>query len=765
MGSIHNSWPYIINLGNSIIGVSMLAMPYCFQKCGIILSVVVLVLCTWLTLISCNLLMKAGVTCRRRSYEFLAYHTHGAPGKFISEIGMIGFQLGTLIAQIVVVGDLGPSIVTKIFGIQTSSGLRTFLMVVLCMSVGLPMALIRDIRSVSRVSAVCVTFYCTFVVYVIWLAVPNLWYGDWYEKVYFWRPEGFFQCLPILSFSFGCQTQLFLLYDALPEPSLKAMSSVVNSAVSLCAVAYLMVGFCGYISFYTHDIPGDVIGVFPNVFFTDVMKICFVFSIVITFPVMVFPCRASIYTLLFAKKSKARDEMIELDTHMPARQLKIITFSLVVGSMIIAILIPNVEFILGMNGAVMGTLICYIFPALFFLKVMGSKPEGKNLAQLVLFLGITILLVSTYSTLRSQDKVSTHIDEQAQAPLPVDVNLDSVLLPKSLDVEKIKIKDIETASKQPGDRNSAEVVGDMRKEPPNPHPPDIAKPVEGLKPDHQNDIKRDKIDKENNSAKEIAGGDSDKLAEAGKENVKIAEANKAKELELQEKEKKQGELLAELEKQRNEQKILIEEQRQLLKEFKDHHDKDMKQEAQQQVVAQIQENGVNQPLPQSPSLQPVVIQQQNGQEPVVRPQQSLNNQPDIPSQQLHLLQVNETSHIDNANQQQVMPKGEQKGDQVNIVDTLNSNVKPQDHVVDANVDRQEPHPVHEQSSASQTIRQEVLHLVPVEPPVIFQQSTQFGSQKEHEIKEQNQNQLLLRQETSQDSYKQRPQFQLPQIQN
>lgn len=36
--------------------------------------------------------------------------------------------------------------------------------------------------------------------------------------------------------------------------------------------------------------------------------------------------------------------MIELDTHMPARQLKIITFSLVVGSMIIAILIPNGEF-------------------------------------------------------------------------------------------------------------------------------------------------------------------------------------------------------------------------------------------------------------------------------------------------------------------------------------------------------------------------------------------------------------------------------------
>lgn len=40
-----------------------------------------------------------------------------------------------------------------------------------------------------------------------------------------------------------------------------------------------------------------------------------------------------------------------------------------------------VEFILGMNGATMGTLICYIFPALFFVRVMANKAEGKHIAQ------------------------------------------------------------------------------------------------------------------------------------------------------------------------------------------------------------------------------------------------------------------------------------------------------------------------------------------------------------------------------------------------
>ena len=47
----------------------------------------------------------------------------------------------------------------------------------------------------------------------------------------------------------------------------------------------------------------------------------------------------------------------------------------------------TVEFILGLNGAITGTLICYIFPALFFLRVMSSKAEGKTIAQ-VQYIGI-----------------------------------------------------------------------------------------------------------------------------------------------------------------------------------------------------------------------------------------------------------------------------------------------------------------------------------------------------------------------------------------
>lgn len=64
-------WPYVLNLANSIMGVSVLAMPYCFMRCGIFLGTVLLLLSTYLTTVSCELLMRAAIASKRKSYEFL----------------------------------------------------------------------------------------------------------------------------------------------------------------------------------------------------------------------------------------------------------------------------------------------------------------------------------------------------------------------------------------------------------------------------------------------------------------------------------------------------------------------------------------------------------------------------------------------------------------------------------------------------------------------------------------------------------------------
>ena len=65
----------------------------------------------------------------------------------------------------------------------------------------------------------------------------------------------------------------------------------------------LKVGIFGYIAFYDHEITGDVLMNFDPTLFSDIIKLGFVTSTIISFPLVIFPCRASIYTLLFAAVS------------------------------------------------------------------------------------------------------------------------------------------------------------------------------------------------------------------------------------------------------------------------------------------------------------------------------------------------------------------------------------------------------------------------------------------------------------------------------
>jgi len=66
----------------------------------------------------------------------------------------------------------------------------------------------------------------------------------------------------------------------------------------------LQVGFFGYIAFSgVEDISGDIINHFEQNTKSDMIKLCFVVSIAVSIPLIVFPCRASLYTLLFPQVS------------------------------------------------------------------------------------------------------------------------------------------------------------------------------------------------------------------------------------------------------------------------------------------------------------------------------------------------------------------------------------------------------------------------------------------------------------------------------
>ena len=392
-----------INLVNSVIGVSLLSMPFCFKKCGIILSIVLIVLSNLLNRFSCYLLLKSAIIAKRRNYELLAFHSFGSTGKLLVELSVLGFLLGTCIAFFVVIGDIGPSLVSQIIGVPNGPQLRALVMTFLGMFVALPLGLLRRVDSLTSFSMLSLILYLILVLKMVFDAMVNS-PDNMNVQINYWNSSHALSSLPIFSMALSCQTQLFAIFDSAFHHNndfntLRRLNATVNRSLNICSAIYISVGISGYIAFSGQPFGGNILLSLPSSFLSTFTLIAFVFTVLVSFPLCLFPCRTSLHSLLSRKGTTTLLNTASPSIHMSDHHFRLLTVVLIVTTIGISILLPYIEFVLGILGSTIGAVICFIFPALIYLNLTSKNTTERLMAQFVVITGAFILIICSLSTL------------------------------------------------------------------------------------------------------------------------------------------------------------------------------------------------------------------------------------------------------------------------------------------------------------------------------------------------------------------------------
>ncbi|KFM74120.1 putative sodium-coupled neutral amino acid transporter 10, partial [Stegodyphus mimosarum] len=249
-------------------------------------------------------------------------------------------------------------------------------------------------------------------------------------------------------------------------------------------------------------------------------------------------------------------------------------------------MLPNIEFVLGIIGSTIGTLICLIFPAIMFIHDTSKNTTEKRMAQILMGIGVFILIACTYSTLHETNTQPEPVPEPVKNLLkvtPGPLLTISSIAPDMKEPQIISLKDdINVVNEEKKVKKDNTLSNDQKRlEPPIPQEPEVKKLEEQQKEqkiilEEQKKVLQElhkEIHEEQQKLEQNADLDPQALQKEDKEiqkNLNLPSSNivdsvkKDKDLDKQEK------LLQKLEEQHKEQKLILEEQKKVLQELKLH---------------------------------------------------------------------------------------------------------------------------------------------------------------------------------------------------
>uniref|UniRef100_A0A8C7C7M5 Solute carrier family 38 member 3 n=1 Tax=Oncorhynchus kisutch TaxID=8019 RepID=A0A8C7C7M5_ONCKI len=402
----------VFNLGNAIMGSGILGLAYAMANTGIILFLFLLTAVAALSSYSIHLLLKSSGIVGIRAYEQLGYRAFGTTGKMAAGIAITLQNIGAMSSYLYIVKSEFPLVIQAFSRADPTADLwylnGNYLVIMVSISVILPLALMKQLGYLgytSGFSLSCMVFFLSAVIYKKFqIPCPfeefsaanhtvshldiHLNVDDSHCVCVF--PSQTAYTIPILAFAFVCHPEVLPIYTELRNPSQRRMQHVSNLSILVMYTMYFLAALFGYLTFYGKT-ETELLHTYSRIDPYDTLILCVrlavLTAVTLTVPIVLFPVRRALNQMFFSSKS--------------FNWLRHVAIAITLLSLIniLVIFAPNILGIFGIIGATSAPCLIFIFPAVFYIRIVPKEQEPmfstpKILAACFAGLGVAFMTMS-----------------------------------------------------------------------------------------------------------------------------------------------------------------------------------------------------------------------------------------------------------------------------------------------------------------------------------------------------------------------------------
>ncbi|KAM6169689.1 sodium-coupled neutral amino acid transporter 3 [Rhynchocyon petersi] len=410
----------VFNLSNAIMGSGILGLAYAMANTGIILFLFLLTAVALLSSYSIHLLLKSSGIVGIRAYEQLGYRAFGTPGKLAAALAITLQNIGAMSSYLYIIKSELPLVIQAFLNLEDKTSHwyinGNYLVILVSLTVILPLALMRQLGYLgysSGFSLSCMVFFLIAVIYKKFhvpcplpLSFPNITgnFSHVGEEAQLQEAEAAASCnpsyftlnrqtaytIPIMAFAFVCHPEVLPIYTELKDPTKRKMQHISNLSIAVMYAMYFLAALFGYLTFYD-GVESELLHTYNKVDPFDVLILCVrvavLTAVTLTVPIVLFPVRRAIQQMLF------QNHEFSWLRHVLIAVILLTCINLLV------IFAPNILGIFGVIGATSAPCLIFIFPAIFYFRIVPTEKEPakstpKILALCFAMLGLLMMTMS-----------------------------------------------------------------------------------------------------------------------------------------------------------------------------------------------------------------------------------------------------------------------------------------------------------------------------------------------------------------------------------